>query len=148
MRRSLRSVLGVTLLEIMLVLAIASLIILMSVRYYQSTTTASQTQQVIGMISAITATADNLALGSTDGYVNVTDANIQASAGSAALVTPWGGTATITSSNATSYIVTIPTVPAAVCTTVKLKIVGNPKYKLPDTCDGGSFVYTYNSSAS
>src|SRR5580692_1439166 len=91
MRRSLRTLAGATLLEVMLVLSIIALIILMSVRYYQSTTTASQTEQVMGIISAITAAADNLSLGTAGGYSNVTSANMKSIVGSSNMVSPWGG---------------------------------------------------------
>ena len=52
---------GVTLLEIMLVLAIAAIIIVMSVRYYQSTTNAQQAHAFIAQMQAIQAALDQTA---------------------------------------------------------------------------------------
>ncbi|HSW70609.1 MAG TPA: hypothetical protein VLH77_01360 [Gammaproteobacteria bacterium] len=146
MRRTLRLMLGVTLLEVMLVLAIVSLIILMSVRYYQSTTTASQTQQLLGIISAVTAAADNLSLGTAAGYGNVTSGNMGAIVGASNMTSPWGGPITFSSANSTTYTVTIPSVPAGVCTAVKIKLQTNPKFNPPSACASGNFVYSYNSS--
>jgi type II secretory pathway component PulJ len=42
MKKQARSILGVTLLEIMLVLAVAAMIIIMSVRYYESANSSQQ----------------------------------------------------------------------------------------------------------
>lgn len=52
MKKSFKTMLGVTLLEIMLVLAIAGIIIAMSVRYYQQ---AATNQKVTAGVSAVTA---------------------------------------------------------------------------------------------
>ena len=54
---------GVTLLEVMLVLAIAAMIIVMSVRYYQSTNAANQANTVVQQITSIVAAADSLSVG-------------------------------------------------------------------------------------
>ena len=61
MKRFAKSMLGVTLLEIMLVLAIAAMIIVMSVRYYQSASASQQVNAVLQQIQGITAAADGLA---------------------------------------------------------------------------------------
>lgn len=57
---------GVTLLEIMLVLAIAAMIIVMSVRYYQSASSSQQATAAFAQVQAITAAADTLAQMSGD----------------------------------------------------------------------------------
>ena len=146
MRRSPLSVVGATLIEIMLVLAIIVLIILMSVRYYQSTATANQTDQVMGMISAITAAADNLSLGSADGYSNVTAQNMAPVLGSANMNSPWGGSVVFSAGNTTSYTVTIPKPTASVCTAVLIKLKANSKFTNTSCTDGGNLNYTYNST--
>ncbi|HSW70519.1 MAG TPA: hypothetical protein VLH77_00895 [Gammaproteobacteria bacterium] len=146
MRRSLRSVLGVTLLEVMLVLSIVALIILMSVRYYQSATTASQTEQVMGIISAITAAADNLSLGSAGGYSNVTFGNMSSVVGSSTLKSPWGGAISFGTGNATSYSVTIPNPTQGVCTAILIKLKANSKFSSPACSPSGGVTYTYNST--
>jgi type II secretory pathway pseudopilin PulG len=137
---------GATLLEVMLVLSIIALIILMSVRYYQSTTTASQTEQTMGIVSAITAAADNLSLGTAGGYSNVTAANMSSVIGSANMNSPWGGTITFGSGNTTSYSVTIPKPTAAVCTTIIIKLKANTKFTDVSCTGGGNLTYTYNST--
>lgn len=145
MRRSLRSMLGATLLEVMLVLSIIALIILMSVRYYQATSNASQTQQAIALIQAITASADNLAMGSSGGYSNATSSNITSLSGSSVLASPWGGPNVITPVTATTYTVLIPNAPAAVCKNVTNKIKPNTKYTSLSCTNG--IGYTYNSTS-
>ena len=71
MKRSLSSILGVTLLEIMLVLAIAAMIIVMSIRYYQSANASSQANALMQQIQAITAAADNIAQGAGGVYSTI-----------------------------------------------------------------------------
>lgn len=145
MRPPIRSVLGATLLEIMLVLSIIALIILMSVRYYQATSNASQTEQVMSQIQALTASADNLAMGASGGYSNATTSNITALSGASVLVSPWGGTVTVTGQTPTTYEVSIPHAPSAVCTNVTNKLKTNTKYT-GLSCSGG-LSYTYNTTS-
>jgi Tfp pilus assembly protein PilE len=147
MTRSIRSILGATLLEVMLVLSIVGLIILMSVKYYQSATSSSQIQQVMGMIQAITSAADNIAA-SGSGYTSsaLTASNLKAIAGSNALSTPWGSTVTVTAGGSNSYTVSIPSVPQGVATIVCIKLKANSKYT-GATCTGGTVAYTYNASS-
>lgn len=146
MRQSLRSILGVTLLEIMLVLSIVTLIVLMSVRYYQSTTTANQTEQVMAIVSAITAAADNLSLGTAGGYSNVTATNMSSVIGTANMTAPWGGKVSFSGGDTTSYSVTIPKPTAAVCTAILIKLKVNPKFTSVSCSGGGNLSYTYNST--
>lgn len=145
MKRSLRTILGATLLEVMLVLSIVGLIILMSVKYYQSATNSSQIQQLMGIVQAITAAADNIAASGT-GYGSATASNIKAIAGANSLVTPWGSTVSI-GTGTTSYTVTIPSVPTGVCNTVKLKLATNTKFQGPPACSASGLTYTYNPSS-
>lgn len=147
MTRSIRSILGATLLEVMLVLSIVGLIILMSVKYYQSATSSSQIQQVMGMVQAITSAADNIAASGT-GYTTsaLNPSNIKAIAGANALSTPWGSTVTITAGGSNSYTVNIPSVPQGVATIICIKLKANTKYTNP-TCSGGAVSYTYNASS-
>ena len=146
MTRSLRSMLGATLLEVMLVLSIVGLIILMSVRYYQSATTSSQIQQAMGIVQAITAAADNIAANGT-GYASATSANIAAIAGAGILKAPWGGGVTISNQGATGYTVSIASTPVAVCSSVAIKLKVNTKYTAVGSCSGGTISYTYNASS-
>ncbi|TAK78692.1 MAG: hypothetical protein EPO11_01035 [Gammaproteobacteria bacterium] len=107
-RKSSQSILGVTLLEIMLVLAIASLIIVMSVRYYQSANQNSQANTFVSQVGAITAALENLTQG-TGSYNSVTADQLQALLPANTLTgTPWGGTASFQSTD-TGYKLTVTT---------------------------------------
>jgi type II secretory pathway pseudopilin PulG len=139
MKRHLKSsILGVTLLEIMLVLAIAAMVIVMSVRYYQSASTSSQSNAGIEMIQAITAAADSLAQASGS-YNSASASQITSIAGAHALALPWGGTATIAPTT-TNYVVNLGTVPTATCTQITLKLKTNTHYSLSSNC--GTYLYT------
>jgi len=146
--RSIRLMLGVTLLEVMLVLSIVSLIILMSVRYYQATTNASQTQQGLALIQALSATADNLAMGDTGGYSNATSANMKELSGAGILASPWGGTVAISAQTPTTYKIVIPNTPVGVCDNVKNKLSTDSKFTF-SACSGGAsgITYTYNATS-
>lgn len=149
MKRFSRSVLGVTLLEIMLVLAVAAMIIVMSVRYYQSATASQQANSVLEQIQAITAAADGLAQGSGS-YSSVATATVQPLMPNASMNTPWGSSITVTAGSATGYMVTIPNTPGSVCGQLQSRLAGNSKYTtvLPATCPTTgttSVSYVYNS---
>lgn len=142
MKRFTRSVLGVTLLEIMLVLAIAAMIIVMSVRYYQSATISNQVNMAMGEIQAITAGMDNLAIGSGSYVTNYT--SLGSAIGSNNMISPTNGTNTVTSTIPTTYVVTMP-LNDAICVSVKTKLAASIKMTVP-ACSGGTLTYTYDNT--
>lgn len=142
MKRLMKSMLGVTLLEIMLVLAIAAMVIVMSVRYYQSAQASSQSNAFTNQVQAVTSSAENLAQGS--GFGALTQATVQniLPGGATAWNLPWGGTMTYTAT-ATGYTLTVGTVPSTgVCALITAKFTGMTKYTVSATCSS----VTYNSS--
>ena len=153
MKKHARSVLGVTLLEIMLVLAIAAMIIVMSIRYYQSASSAQQANAVLEQVQAINAAADSLAQASGS-YADADIANkiapLLPNAGS--MTTPWGDTITIGAVTATSYSIDLGNVPSGVCPLVMSKLATNNHFSgsaaagtaLPDcTADAATAVTIY-----
>lgn len=153
MKKSNFSMLGVTLLEIMLVLAVAALIITLSIRYYQSATASQQANTTMSTIQAITASADNLAI-SSGSYVtaSVSTATIQPLMPNNSLATPWNTQITIpTASSATTYTVNILQVPSNVCPLLFSKLNGSTDkhYTSTTTCQAAApttLTYTYNSN--
>lgn len=148
MKKFAKAIWGVTLLEIMLVLAIAAMIIVMSIKYYQSAQASQQATTVISTLTAITAAADAISQG-TNSYSNVNSANIQgylsSSGGGKA---PWGATIGVSGSSGggTSYVVTVPDMPAAVCGQVYGAMSGNPHITGMSACSSTAsqtFTYTY-----
>lgn len=142
MKRSPISQLGVTLLEIMLVLAVAAMIIIMSVRYYQSATVSQQANSVLQQIQAISAAADTYAQGA-GGYTG-----LNASGGSAGnlplaspnlLNLPWGGTAGVSGQSATTYQITLTGIPNSVCTIISARIGTGGKYTVATDCSTISY---------
>ncbi len=152
MKKMSKSILGVTLLEVMLVLAIAAMVIVMSVRYYQSATANQQANSLMQQIQGITAAADGLAQG-TGSYTGVTGAAVAPllpGGSTSGLKTPWGTTITVTGA-ATSYTVSIPGVPYNVCPLVVSQLAGNKKFSTvtPTTCSptaASTVGYIYNPS--
>lgn len=143
MKRTNKSVLGVTLLEVMLVLAIAAMIIVMSIRYYQSATASQQANQASGQVQAIASAFDNLALAKGN-YTGITQDDISKVVGEANMFGPTGKAVVITeSSDGVSYQVMIPVGPA--CDSVALRIKTNTKITAAD-CSGGDLTYTYNNT--
>lgn len=144
MKRFIKSMLGVTLLEIMLVLAIAAMIIVMSVRYYQSASANQQANSLLQQLQAITAIADGIAQ-SANSYTGVTTSTVKMMMPNQKMTTPWGTDLTVTGA-ASTYTVTGTGIPDAVCAQIIPRLETSKKYGTP-TCSGGSLSYTYNSSA-
>lgn len=137
-------ILGVTLLEIMLVLAIAAMIIVMSIRYYQSASASQQANTVLQSIQAITAAADSLGQASGS-YSGLTSASTSLGAvlPATAFTLPYGGKITVSSTGgagaATVTMSLSPQMPASVCGPVTSRLKQNNHYTTA-TCS--SVVYT------
>lgn len=132
MKKSQISMLGVTLLEIMLVLAVAAMIIIMSVRYYQSATVSQQSNSMLQQIQAISAAADTYAQGN-GGYTGLSNSNLPVSS-SSVLNLPWGGSVTVTGKSGTTYEISLPGIPANVCTSLTASLRSNGKFKPGEAC--------------
>jgi type II secretory pathway pseudopilin PulG len=148
MKKHIKSISGVTLLEIMLVLAIASMVIVMSIRYYKNATDANNANAILEEIQNITAAADNLAQGA-GGYSAASTTAITAIAGAQNMKTPYGSTIAITGGAGTTYTVAIPGIPAAVCISLQAKIKVNSKFTPGAACattGTTTLNYTYNSA--
>lgn len=157
MKRFAKSMLGVTLLEIMLVLAIAAMIIVMSVRYYQSASASQQANAVLQQIQGITAAADGLAQAtgsySAANVSSTTLAPLVPGGSVSGFITPWGTTIAISSVGASSYNVSLGLTPSGVCPLIVSKLVTNNHYQMtPSTAAGCSssaattvsYIYTAN----
>lgn len=121
-----KSMLGVTLLEIMLVLAIAAMIIVMSVRYYQSASSAQQANAALEQIQAIVAAADSLAQG-TGSYsaAEVSTSTIRPLVPVGSLTSPWGTQIAIGDVSSSYFEITLEGVPSGVCPLLRSKLVAN-----------------------
>jgi type II secretory pathway pseudopilin PulG len=127
MKKVFKSTLGVTLLEVMLVLAIAAMIIVMSIRYYQSANSGQQASSVIAQITAIAASADSLSLGAGS-YTNVTTSSVSPIIANG-LTTPWNSDITVVSGGSGKFItITIPDTPGSVCPLIVGKFNGLDNY--------------------
>lgn len=133
MKRKLKSLLGVTLLEVMLVLAIAAMIIVMSVRYYQSANSNQQANSVIQQIAAIVAQANSLAI-PTGSYSGVTSTTLAPLLPGNGFQTPWGTTMTFNTSGTSAFTIVSPGTPAGVCPLVTTKLVTDTHYTSTVDC--------------
>lgn len=141
MKRFVKSVIGVTLLEIMLVLAIAAMIIVMSVRYYQSATVNQQANAFIAQTQAMVAAFDSLAQ-ATGSYTGITSKSVIAITGGT-MNTPWGGLMTL-APTANTIVFTVGTAPTpAVCSLVTARLKTNSHWStINATCT--SLTYSSN----
>lgn len=126
---------GVTLLEIMLVLAIAAMIIVMSVRYYQSANSAQQSNTILQVVQSIVASANQLSQ-ATGSYTGIDAAKLQTLLGKNGLNTPWGTTISITTA-ASTIDMTITGTPSPVCPLIVAKLEADDHFK-PGNCTDGS----------
>lgn len=151
MKKHFKSVLGVTLLEVMLVLAIAAMIIVMSIRYYQSANAAQQANTAVAQITSIVAAADSLAQPTGSYTPAVTTASITSLLPTSGLTTPWGTTIAIGGVGASSYTITLPSTPANICPLIRGKMVANAHFNstAPTACAAAAvtnLVLTYVSN--
>ncbi len=135
MKRTFKSILGVTLLEIMLVMAIAAMVIVMSIRYYQS---AASNQRVASGVDILTgyvgAAVSYIQAGGT--FSGISSANLKVYLpGNEMPASPWGGSTSI-ASGATNFTVNFTAVPASDCAKLKGLLTSNKSIVV--TCTGTS----------
>lgn len=142
--KRLSRMLGVTLLEIMLVLAIAAMVIVMSIKYYQSATNSQQANTLLNQILAITAAADNLSQG-TGTFTPASQASVSAVVGASNMTLPWTGSAITVTPAASTFDISVVGVPTAVCTAVAAKInTGKGSRFTSSTCSGTTLKVDYS----
>ncbi len=143
MKKSLQvtKILGVTLLEIMLVLAIAAMVLVMSVRYYQSASTSQKINAALGTVANVVAAGENYQA-SAGSYSSISNAALVYYMPNGAMPTsPWSTTLTVTAVDAVSYTITITAVPNAACVPLKSLLLQNKKLTSTTTC-GTAFAAT------
>ncbi len=146
MKRSFKLALGVTLLEIMLVLAIAAMVVVMSIRYYQSASTNQKVAATLNAATAIMAAGENY-LSSTGSFTGIVDASITPyMPGGVMPVSPWGGgSLSVTAGGGgATYSINVPGLTAggtgqAVCAQINQLLLKNSKMSMV-TC--GTIVVT------
>ena len=140
MKRSLQAVLGVTLLEIMLVLAIAAMVITMSIRYYQSASLNQKVTAALNSVTAVVAAGESvLSAQGVTGFTGTNAANFNPFLpGGAPLPSPWGGTIVPAGTGANTYTITIPNVPNAACTQLRALVQQNNRMTAPVCVTGNA----------
>ena len=132
MKRFARSSSGVTLLEIMLVLAVAANILVMSIRFYQTATANQQANAALQMIEGITAAADSLkqATGSySQGGVS-TD-TIQQLMPNQSMTSPWNTDVIVVGATDSKFAIAFQGMPKAVCASIANRVLADSRY-VPD----------------
>ncbi len=147
MKRTIKSIAGVTLLEIMLVLAIAAMVITMSVKYYAVANNSAHLNDAVEQIQSIAAAADGIA-SQTGSYSSASSsAGLSTVLPTGWQILPWGAKLTV-SGTATSMVITVPAVPYAICSTFNSRITSNPHFTEAGACGtsgaAGSSVFTYS----
>ena len=138
MRKFIKPILGVTLLEVMLVLAIAAMIIVMSVRYYQTATASQQANAMMEQIEAIVAAADNLAQASGS-YSGITTSNLTKLLPGGSFMTPWGMPITVSPYAANMFsIISNGIIPSGVCPLLFEKLSTNNHFYMTGNSAGGA----------
>lgn len=141
MKKAIKTMLGVTLLEIMLVLAIAAMVIVLSIKYYQSANSSSQANAIMGTLQSITAAAANISQGQGT-YSNISNTTLQGVLPTSTFTAPWGGAVTFTGS-AGAFTVSVAGAPTGVCTLVNPKLSADTHTSNGSSCSGGALTYKY-----
>jgi len=139
---------GATLLEILLVLAVAAMILVLSIRYYQGAKTVQQQNDLMGQVTAITAAGDHYAMGLSDGYTNIAWGSIERflpKSMQGSPLDPWNGPIAITGTpTAMDYEIKFDNVPQAECEYVLARL-DSDHYVAVTPCSGTSGLhYKYN----
>jgi len=137
MKRIAKTMLGVTLLEIMLVLAIAAMIIVMSIRYYQSANANQQVNSAIEQVQAIAAAYDSLAQ-QAGGFSQVTSSSVTALLPAGSRNLPWGGTITANGTGGTLSVTFSTAAPTTLCGLMQAKYKNNQSFSMTD-CNGVTY---------
>lgn len=141
MKRSFKSVLGVTLLEIMLVLAIAAMIVVMSIRYYQSASLNQKVASAMDNITGIVAAGESV-YNSTNTLASASSAITAYLPGNKLPASPWGGTFAIQSPGPTSFNINVPGATAAAC--AQLTNLSSQNAKLTGASCTNGFTVTFD----
>jgi competence protein ComGC len=147
MKKRMTSIAGVTLLEILLVLAIAAMILVLSIRYYQSAKSSQDQASLMAMITAISAGSDSFSVGKNN-YKGLTLVKIKsllpATLQETPALDPWGGTISVTgSADGKKYTATFPGVAASVCTIVEARLAANKHFDAIKCSNNAGLEYSY-----
>jgi type II secretory pathway pseudopilin PulG len=135
MNKKLKSALGVTLLEVMLVLAIAAMIIVMSVRYYQSASSSQQANAVLEQVQGIVSAADGLAQAKGSySAAGINNSSLTPLLPGGGLTTPWGEPIAVSGATSTTYTIDLGSVPSGVCPLLYSKLSTNNNFSVSGTC--------------
>lgn len=138
--KRLNRILGVTLLETMLVLAIVAMVIIMSVRYYQSALRSQKNTAGLAAVTAIVAAGESV-LGAKGNFTSVVTDIPTFLPSNTMPNSPWTGTPiTIGSPTASSYQITIPMSATQDCPSFIVVLNTNPK--VLGACGGSGVVIT------
>lgn len=134
MKRTYKSMMGVTLLEIMLVLAIAALVIVMSIRFYQSASSSQKVNSMISLTQGIVAAGENYFNANGSSYNNVATGITTYLPGNIVPNSPWGSKITI-GGNANILTISLTTaIPTNDCTPVINILKQNSHFTPTPTC--------------
>ncbi len=142
MKKSFRSAAGVTLLEIMLVLAVAAMVIVMSIRYYKNASESQNVNSLMQTLQGIMAAADSYAATSGQGYTGLTTSTITGFAGTSAMSNPFGAALTMGTATATTYIVNLSNIPSTACQVLIARMATNSKIVVNSGCTTMTYTST------
>ncbi len=131
MKRTYKSMLGVTLLEIMLVLAIAALVIVMSIRFYQSASSSQKITATASLVQGIVAAAENYYNGNNNSYTSISVNSIAPyMPGGVPPTTAWGTAISVSSSATNKLDIDLGAAPATACTAVRDVLKTDSRYSM------------------
>jgi Tfp pilus assembly protein PilE len=141
MKRTNKSMMGVTLLEIMLVLAIAALVIVMSIRFYQSASSSQKVNSMLSLVQGITAASENYFNGNSSSYTGLDNAAIASYMPNNVMpTTPWGGAITVAGASADTFTITPTGISASDCLALTNFLRTNSRFAVA----AGGCVITYS----
>lgn len=147
-RLSFKKQLGIGLLELMLSLAIISVLLVMATRYYSSARQAQQVNDAISLTEAIIAGSENWVIGK-DNFSNISMTEL-VNGGflpKGSHRDPWHGAVTVSKGGTDSQItITMQGVPNTACQNLASKLynqTANPTGNATSLCGGSTFTATF-----
>jgi type II secretory pathway pseudopilin PulG len=149
MKKSFKTMFGVTLLEIMLVLAIAGIIIAMSVRYYQQAATNQKVTAGMSAVTAVVAAVEQwklkgLALTSTN--LNSNNKTLDPYFPDGMPVSPWTNNPLTYAGTGSAYTVSIDTTDSGACKILAEQLATQPGYTTNPSACGTTATVTVGST--
>lgn len=139
---------GIGLLELMLSLAIISILLVMATRYWIVSNRSSQVNRAVAQLGALQGAINQWKTGNPSTPPTFTDLNNIGALSNMdyqnnAVTNPWGGSVTLSSNTDGSVTINMEQVPEAACNSLAVKYNADPNFSPAYPCGAGNHTVSY-----